>query len=250
MATLTLNAGCAPHKGCGNVAISLGAVWVANDKDGTIIRIDPQTNKVVATVNLGSGASPLVFVTPGAVWAANYYTGTFSRIDPQTNTVVATISNQDGARSIVYASASLWLCSTHHLGMLTRLNATTMQAQAQIDLAHAGASLDCFDAVALDQVIWVAATDGQTFLFERVATTTNQVSAVATPPGTSYGGLAADAHGLWALNGQLGIFRLDPQSGQAVEQVAVMGGAGFALGDGSVWVASSTGAVERITPAP
>ena len=44
-----------------------GAVWVANSGDGTVSRIDPSTNSVVATIRVGN--SPLgIAVGAGYVW--------------------------------------------------------------------------------------------------------------------------------------------------------------------------------------
>ena len=49
------------------VAVGAGAVWVANRLDGTVSRVDPQTNKVVATIDVGHAPSGLTFAD-GQVW--------------------------------------------------------------------------------------------------------------------------------------------------------------------------------------
>jgi YVTN family beta-propeller protein len=55
--------------GDGPEAVAVGArsVWVANRLDGTVSRVDPQTNKVVATIDVGNAPSGLAFAD-GRVW--------------------------------------------------------------------------------------------------------------------------------------------------------------------------------------
>jgi YVTN family beta-propeller protein len=50
-----------------HVAVGAGAVWVANRLEGTVSRVDPQTNKVVATIDVGNAPSSLAFAD-GQVW--------------------------------------------------------------------------------------------------------------------------------------------------------------------------------------
>ncbi len=77
--------------GSGPVAIVSGheSIWVANAGDDTITRIDPTTRNVLATIGV---ASPVdLAVGADAIWVASGIAGTVSRIDPESNDVVATI---------------------------------------------------------------------------------------------------------------------------------------------------------------
>ncbi len=65
------------------------AVWVSALDADQVIRIDPKTNAAVATIEVPSAAN--FAFTDGAVWVTNLRLGTVTRIDPQTNTVTATI---------------------------------------------------------------------------------------------------------------------------------------------------------------
>jgi YVTN family beta-propeller protein len=49
------------------IAIGSGSVWVSNNLAGTVSRIDPKTNKVVATINVG-GNPAWMAVTRNRVW--------------------------------------------------------------------------------------------------------------------------------------------------------------------------------------
>jgi YVTN family beta-propeller protein len=50
-----------------DVAVGAGGVWVANSRNGTVSRIDPQTNDVVATIRVGNSPQAIA-VGGGAVW--------------------------------------------------------------------------------------------------------------------------------------------------------------------------------------
>jgi YVTN family beta-propeller protein len=49
------------------IAIGAGSVWVTNDRAGTVTRIDPKTNSIVATIKVG-GSPGWVAVTHDRVW--------------------------------------------------------------------------------------------------------------------------------------------------------------------------------------
>jgi streptogramin lyase len=70
----------------GGATAAYGAVWVANDRSGTLARIDPATNRVTRRLRLRPG---LFSVTHGfgALWVVNYARGTLSRVDPRTGRV-------------------------------------------------------------------------------------------------------------------------------------------------------------------
>src|SRR3954468_16643297 len=71
-----------------------GSVWVANFLSGTVQRIDPATNRVVATVRIGGQPYGLA-VAPGAVWVGNNAREDVARIDTATNAVVGRVTVGD-----------------------------------------------------------------------------------------------------------------------------------------------------------
>ncbi len=52
-----------------DVAVGAGGVWVANSRDGTVSRIDPQSNRVIATIRVGHSLQGIA-VGGGAVWVS------------------------------------------------------------------------------------------------------------------------------------------------------------------------------------
>jgi YVTN family beta-propeller protein len=64
-ATLDIRVGDSPV----SVAVGAGGVWVANEADGTVWRIDPQTNEVDRKIDVGNAPSGIA-VADGVVWVA------------------------------------------------------------------------------------------------------------------------------------------------------------------------------------
>jgi YVTN family beta-propeller protein len=56
-------------RGGSGIATGGGSVWVTNEFDGTVSRIDPRTNLIVATIPVG-GSPHDVVVSGGSVWLA------------------------------------------------------------------------------------------------------------------------------------------------------------------------------------
>jgi YVTN family beta-propeller protein len=71
--------------GPGEVAIGDGSVWVSNTDDGTVTRIDPSSNEVVAEVSVGGTPGDLAVAGDGSLWVANPELGGVQRIDSSSN---------------------------------------------------------------------------------------------------------------------------------------------------------------------
>ncbi|HSS74346.1 MAG TPA: hypothetical protein VLK53_12355 [Gaiellaceae bacterium] len=70
----------------GGATAAFGSVWVANDRSGTLARIDPATNRVTRRVRLKPGLFSVAHGF-GALWVVNYDTGTLARVDPRSGRV-------------------------------------------------------------------------------------------------------------------------------------------------------------------
>ena len=67
------------------------AVWVADAQANTVTRVDPATNRVVATIPVGRAPADGVVGPDGLVWIPIQGDGTVARIDPETNRVAGSI---------------------------------------------------------------------------------------------------------------------------------------------------------------
>jgi branched-chain amino acid transport system substrate-binding protein len=72
------------------IAVGGGSVWVTDDQEGLLWRIEPGPHPVERTIDVGPGAF-FVAYGAGAVWVANFIDGTVSRIDQRTNQVTARV---------------------------------------------------------------------------------------------------------------------------------------------------------------
>jgi streptogramin lyase len=103
-------------------AAAAGAVWVADDGAGTLVRIDPRTNRVTARVKVGRGACA-VAAGAGFVWVANYRTGQLLRVDPRTRRIRRTAVG--GAPfDVAVAGGRVWVTGFSS-GMLVEVDART-----------------------------------------------------------------------------------------------------------------------------
>ncbi len=144
------------------VAIAAGSVWVTNAGEGSVTRIDPKTDQKTP-VGVGNGPASIVG-SDEAVWVANASDGTVSRIEPD-NTVAATVEVGAGPAAIALAGEDVWVAS-EFAGTVSRIDPGSNGVAGSVDV---GAGAHALAAVG-DQ-LWVAtgaaadARRGGTFTF-------------------------------------------------------------------------------------
>jgi hypothetical protein len=140
-----------------SVAADATAVWVAGP--GSVLRIDPATNRKVAEVDLGQeDLMPEVAIGAGAAWVA--YGGDLPhvpdhlvRIDPATNTIVADIPT-GGANGLAVGADSVWIATGQSV---VRVDARTNAIVSKVTPSEAGG----VDGVAASEhTVWVWSTQG------------------------------------------------------------------------------------------
>jgi len=77
------------------VAAGLGAIWLTNSDTAQLFRVDPTTETVEATIDVGgqSGIAFPVFVSDGSVWVVNGTDQRVYEIDPSTNAIAGGFDN-------------------------------------------------------------------------------------------------------------------------------------------------------------
>jgi sugar lactone lactonase YvrE len=95
------------------VAVGEGSVWVTGDPPnggGTVYRIDPATNRVIAVIRVG-GAATGIAVGGGSVWVSSPGPAQASvfQIDAATNQVVRSIRVGPSPGGMLYAAGSVWV---------------------------------------------------------------------------------------------------------------------------------------------
>jgi virginiamycin B lyase len=87
-----------------------GAIWTLNQGDGSVSRIDPKTNQVVATIEAGiPGAGGDISFGEGFVWVTAKNVP-LTKIDPVTNKIVVQFVGT-GGDALRVGEGAIWLCS-------------------------------------------------------------------------------------------------------------------------------------------
>ena len=136
-----------------------GSVWVANQQDGTVTVVDPDTNRVQQTIPasgsgpVGQGGPGLAFAS-GSLWLANTTQRQVARVERDADASPIPV----GASPIAIAAAAdadaVWVAARTQSGggLLARIDALTNQVDATIPLRHAPSGL----AITPDgRTIWV-----------------------------------------------------------------------------------------------
>jgi hypothetical protein len=118
-----------------DIAVGYGSVWVSVNDFGTdrerssIVRVDPTTNKIVATIPVGSAGR--VTAGAGAIWVLEHEDDqtVLVRIDPRPNEVVARIPLGASASDIAADETGVWVTGDFdgRSGEVIRLNPDTYE---------------------------------------------------------------------------------------------------------------------------
>jgi len=223
------------------------SAWVSNRPKDTVSRFDPRTNKIAATIALGSGKRPCSGLATGfgSLWVPNCGDQTLSEIDLKTGTVKGTmkttIGNSEG--SVATGAGSVWIMADA-TGTLLRIDPASLKVVAEIYVPSGS-----FGLAFGEEAVWVTSTEHDSV--SRVDPNTNLV-AETIPVGKKPRFIAVGARAVWALNqGDGSVSRIDSKTNKvaATIDVGVPGGGGdIAVGEGSVWVTSFEFPLSRIDP--
>ena len=200
------------------------AVWVtgSGDDGGDVVRIDPETNEIVARIHVGPGEGAggigCVVADDQAVWITRGGKhDSLIRIDPTTNEIIATIniSNWDYWNEMALEGGSLWVAAGPHVTLADGTGTSEVQVL-------------------------------------RIDRNTNEV----WPPiivGHGMFGLGSGDGSLWVYDGFTdGLTQIDASTGAIVRQVDIHDGGsswggdpGIDAADGTVWMAG-TSSLNRI----
>lgn len=173
------------------ITVAYGRVWVTEPKagPGTVVRIDPQTNRVTGPpIRVGTGAAGIV-AGFGSLWVTNGTAdGSVSRINPAAGAVTRTLANIPDVAAAGHGS--LWVRPNY--GGLRRVDPATGKATASIALQHA-AAVTFWGGSA-----WVSLEPPGTLV--RIDPASNRIIGKAAPAGTSPGYIAASPSGLWVVD--------------------------------------------------
>jgi YVTN family beta-propeller protein len=242
--------------GAGVPAVDRGAVWVPNTKSGTVSRVDAATNRVVATIKLGTpprfqGYLDAAVAAGGSIWVARDVGDEVVRIDPATNRVSARIEVESRPGGLAAGGGYVWVF--HFQGStVTRIDADT-GAKKTFTVPRALATGIAYS----EGAVWLL-TEKPAFLIELDPATGAVRARVPVTPRTppKHGivdtwWVAAGGGSLWVVNANYDrVTRVGAAGAKVVASVAVPVEIPFGVtfGNGAAWVAGE-GKVVRIDPA-
>ena len=214
--------------------------------------IDPQTNKLVASIPVGKTPVAIAYGL-GSIWVANQDDGTVTRIDAQTHTVQGTIGVGGTPTALSVGNGAVWV--TTFEGQLFKID-TRLDSASQVPVRLAagfggiGSGTALFGVAAPPGAVWVLWTGGDEIA--RIDPSSGRVEKRVNDPNPSYA-LALGSGAIW-LGEPSSVSRLDLRTGVITgsAQIGVgsyNGNTTVAVGEGSVWAAKSgSGDVWQISP--
>jgi virginiamycin B lyase len=219
-------------KPCSGLAIAFGSVWVPICSDGSVQRVDPKSQKIVASVPSGvANTEGGITAGEGSVWMPSDAAGVLSRIDPATNKVVSKISIPEGSYTAAFYADAVWITSTKN-NLLTRVDAKSEKVVASVPVGPAPRFL----AAGLGSVWTLNQGDGTV---TRVDPATNKVSStieVGVPGGG--GDIAVGEGAVWISANGKPLSKIDPATNRVVTQYVGKGGDALRVGLGSLWLSN------------
>jgi YVTN family beta-propeller protein len=229
----------------GPVAVGAAAVWVGNDGDRTLTKVDPVERAAVRTISLDNRTPTGIAVGLDAVWVAHGLLGEVSRVDPQFGTVTELISVGGTAFGSPYGSvavdtASVWAAFGD--STFARLDAGgRVLGKTLAGTQAAGVAVDAGG-------VWVANYgDSTVYRFDRAGFEQGPVRSVSV--GRQPAGIAYGHDAVWvACSGDDAVSRIDPNAYSTVTIKVADDPVAVAVAPDAVWVASRSGVVSRIDP--
>jgi len=215
------------------VLITSDAVWVAGTKPNSVQRIDPATNRVLATVRLPGEACSGLEYGFGSIWAPVCgKKPALVRIDTVINKISAIlpIGPAGGEGGITASSDSIWIV-TNKNGALTRIDPSTNNVRQTIVIPPGA-----YNPLFSDGIVWITQVEGNALLAVDAST---GVVLDPIPVGPKPRFLTAGDGSVWTLNqGDGTVSRVDVATKKVTATIiaGIPGSGGdICYGAGSVW---------------
>lgn len=224
-----------------DAGISGGALWVT-DFDGELVRVDPATGRVLGRTPLG-GAPRTIGFGQGSVWAIVEVGQVTSmvRVDPRSGRVVDRHPVAENSLSaFTVDEGGLWVPAAAASVAMERVPSPGRAPVAELRVGRDEYTLG---VVATPSTLWAVTNHGT--LVEADNVTGRVVHSLARAVTGAHGnggdefpenGLAADAHGVWAVDQDREVL-VRFSGGQIVQRIRAGGHPGpVALAHGSLWL--------------
>lgn len=189
-----------PANSEGGITVGAGSVWMVT-KPSSLVRIDPETNAISATIPLPSGSENPLF-SDGFVWISSFEHDQLLKVDPPSGTIVATIPVGPKPRFLTAGSGSIWTLNQGD-GTISRVDVNTGKVVSTILCGIPGSGGEItFGAGS----VWATMFD---FPITQVDPKTNKVVKQWGGPGGD--GIRFGFESIWLSNGRQGnVWRISP----------------------------------------
>jgi virginiamycin B lyase len=217
------------------VAITADAVWVGSTGPYAVHRIDPNTNRRVATVKLRGEPCAGLASGFGSLWIPLCGRPGLARVDLKANKLLGVLEVGPAAAEggVATSQDSVWMV-TDKSGSLARIDPNTGKVRQTVRLPPGS-----YNPHYSDGQIWVTRAAGSE-LTSVDAATGAILATTATGPGPRF--LTACAGAVWTLNqGDGSLTRIDVRTRQATKTIALGTpghGGDISFGAGMVWTSA------------
>ena len=215
------------------VLVTENAVWVATTKPDAVQRIDPATNKIVASIKISGEACSGLASGFGSIWAPICgKKPALVRIDAAKNTIKVTlpISPAGPEGGIAASDDSVWLITDPN-GTLNRVNPSTNSVRQKTSIPPGS-----YNPIFSDGIVWITGVE-KNVLTAVEASSGKVLESIPVGPKLQF--LTAGAGSMWTLNqGDGTVSRVDEKSRKLIATIPVgVPGTGGDIGYGadSVW---------------
>jgi DNA-binding beta-propeller fold protein YncE len=218
--------------------LAADGLWVVGER--ALYRIDPVSNRVVATIPVGTvvAAPAAVALTGGAAWVPAGTSTTLWRVDLAAERVAGRVRLDRtllGPVGVAARDGTVWVscCAFQHgpgpAGMLLAVDTRRNRVAARLPVADGPLAV-----TAGAGAVWVATARGGVL---RIDPASNRVvGRVALAAGSRVEAITATAGAVWAVDtGDGHLLRLDPGSGRVGLAVPAPVPRGIGVGDAGAW---------------
>ena len=195
-------------RGAGPIVSATGSIWMVTGAGASLLRIDPDTNAVVAEVSLPAPATALA-VSGEALWLVSSSKSVAIRVNGHSNVVEETIKVGPSPVAVASGEGSVWTLNGGD-GSLSRIDPKTNKVAETI---KAGVSGDHGTILVGEGSVWVS-TPGSPLA--RIDPRTNTLAQRFTGPGG--GVFAIGLKSIWLAATPTEIWRIDPKRVEATRR--------------------------------
>ncbi|MFZ0859383.1 MAG: hypothetical protein WCA27_25700 [Candidatus Sulfotelmatobacter sp.] len=216
------------------VLVAEDSVWVASTKPYTVLRIDPASNKIVATIKVSAEACSGLAFGFGSIWVPLCgKKPALVRIDVVKNSITAIlpIAPAGPEGGITTSEDSVWMVTDKN-GTLNRIDPATNRVRQKISILPGS-----FNPLFSDGIVWITGVE-RNVLIDVDANSGKVLESIPVGPKPRF--LTVGAGSIWTLNQSDGtVTRVDEKSMHLIAtiQVGIPGtGGDIGYGADSVWL--------------